>query len=48
MARNPALIDLHLFLTKTKVAQVKIRQESLPVKSKNDLDNIVDNTTIQS
>ena len=47
MRRNPALIDLHLFMAKTKIAQVKISSESSSIESKIDSHEHVDNSTIQ-
>ncbi|MFK7947982.1 MAG: hypothetical protein AB8G11_10345 [Saprospiraceae bacterium] len=47
MRRNPALIDLHLFLAKTKAAQTKINSGSPPIGSdKNSIENI-DTSTLQ-
>lgn len=47
MRRNPALIDLHLFLAKNKAAQTKISSESSPVIISTDKDKRVDTSTSQ-
>lgn len=47
MRRNPALIDLHLFLAKNKAAQTKISSESSLVNTIPDKDKRVDTSTSQ-
>ena len=47
MRRNPALIDLHLFLAKTKAAQTKISSESSPVDTSKNQDKRTDTSTLQ-
>ena len=45
MGRNPALIDLQLFLAKTKVKQAKIKSESSLIKYEENMNRIVENST---
>lgn len=47
MRRNPALIDLHLFLAKTKVAQIKISSDSSPAKLEENQSEKLDTSTSQ-
>lgn len=47
MKRNPALLDLHLMLAKTRIAQVKISNESASYESDEGLSENVDNSSIQ-
>ena len=46
MKRNPALIDLHLLLAKTKIAQVKIRRESASYESNQNSSQQVDSSSV--